>query len=254
MFALSLSIYPLRTPRLEFLSCLVLVVHDPSWPHGDGTRGVLVEKMLDTSRFPWQKWNDNAGMIDGKPQVVPIDVDFELRQMAKEHENAETAAISGFAKLDLGAITEEGDDEEEEEESDDEASLDDLEEAPQVEVGESLGPQPSDYLQAFTHFTYRYTQKRVLVCDLQGCFNTDMCPPTFELTDPAIHYASSKGRREVYGRTDKGQSGQNAFFKTHKCSSVCKALQLSARNKKWNKSWRRDFETSFQKKRSAQSH
>ena len=54
---------------------------------------------------------------------------------------------------------------------------------------------PSDYLQAFTHFTYLYTNKKVLVCDLQGVYNTESVPPTFELADPAIHYSSK--RREM---------------------------------------------------------
>jgi len=79
-----------------------------------------------------------------------------------------------------------------------------------------------------------------MVCDLQGIFNTDMVPPTFELTDPAIHYASTKGRRVVFGRTDKGKSGMNVFFKTHKCNKLCKYMQLSAKNKKWQRSWRRE--------------
>ena len=47
--------------------------------------------------------------------------------------------------------------------------------------------------EAFTHFTYRFTKKKVMVCDLQGIFNTDLTPPTIELTDPAIHYASMGG-------------------------------------------------------------
>ena len=93
-------------------------------------------------------------------------------------------------------------------------------------------------IEAFTHFTYRFTNKRVMVCDLQGIFNTDTNPPTIELTDPAIHYASSKGRRMVYGKTDKGRSGMNAFWKTHKCTNVCKLLHLSAKNRKWSRDWR----------------
>eukprot|EP00956_Cyclotella_meneghiniana_P016759 scaffold26736_cov59-Cyclotella_meneghiniana.AAC.3 len=32
---------------------------------------------------------------------------------------------------------------------------------------------------------------------------------------------SSKGRRMVYRRTDKGKTGVNAFFKTHKCTKIC---------------------------------
>ena len=79
-----------------------------------------------------------------------------------------------------------------------------------------------------------------MVCDLQGVFNTDMIPPTIELTDPAIHYASSKGRRMMFGKTDKGRSGTKAFFKTHYCTDICKMLHLSSRNKKWNRDWRRE--------------
>ena len=94
--------------------------------------------------------------------------------------------------------------------------------------------------EAFTHFTYRITHKRAMVCDLQGIFNADMIPPTFELTDPAIHYASAKGRRMVFGRTDKGRSGTKAFFKTHHCNKICKMLHLSARNKEWSCDWRRE--------------
>jgi hypothetical protein len=55
--------------------------------------------------------------------------------------------------------------------------------------------KPSDYLQAFTHFSYRFTNRKVMVCDLQGVFDTDTIPPTFELSDPVIHYASKSGNR-----------------------------------------------------------
>jgi len=229
--------YP--TPQLLFLSCSVLVVNSEG-----NHRGFLVEKKLDVERFPWTKWNDNNGMVDGKQIHVPLDVDFELKQLEKEKANKSTPG--GL----LGAITEE---EEEEEESDDDDSVSDLEaEAEEnhndgqndhgAAARDSLGAgiKESDYLQAFTHFTYRYTNKKVMVCDLQGIFNTDMVPPTFELTDPAIHYASTKGRRVVFGRTDKGKSGMNVFFKTHKCNKLCKYMQLSAKNKKWQRSWRRE--------------
>lgn len=231
------------TPVLNFLPCSILLLKDPNWP--SGLRGVLVEKMLDRDRFPWTKWNDNNGMVDGKHHHVPIDVDFELRQLQESREDKG-----------LGAIIEE------EDESSDDSSLSDIEEEDIVENIEKLeitpshhqDINPSDYLQAFTHFTYRYTYKKVMVCDLQGIFNTEMKPPRIELTDPAIHYASTKGRRMVYGRTDKGQSGMKAFFKTHKCTKICKYLQLSARNKKWNKRWRQDFSGNPRSKATTQDH
>ncbi|KAL7471353.1 hypothetical protein ACHAXS_011667 [Conticribra weissflogii] len=215
---------PLKTPKLSFLSCSVLLLEDPTWP--TGFRGVLVEKMLDTERFRWKKYNDNNGMVGGKRDHIGIDVDFELKQLEKEKSK------------DLDAIAED-----EEDSSDDDETISDVESEGGDEEDEEYAPRldaidPSDYLQAFSHFTYRYTNKRVLVCDLQGIFNTDAVPPTIELTDPAIHYASTKGRRMVFGRTDKGKPGMNTFFRTHKCSNICKYLQLSAKNKKWNRDWR----------------
>eukprot|EP00522_Entomoneis_paludosa_P008047 CAMPEP_0172450238 /NCGR_PEP_ID=MMETSP1065-20121228/8670_1 /TAXON_ID=265537 /ORGANISM="Amphiprora paludosa, Strain CCMP125" /LENGTH=641 /DNA_ID=CAMNT_0013202017 /DNA_START=604 /DNA_END=2532 /DNA_ORIENTATION=- len=202
--------------RIIFLPCSVLLVNDPSWK--GGKRGVLVEKMLDSKG--WTKWNNNAGAVDGKIQHIPLNVEKELEKLKNKS-----------VSFGLGMI-EEGD-------SDDnsEASSDDEEED---EVGTSAAPttKPSDYLQAFSHFTYLYTNKKVLVCDLQGVYNAEAKPcPMFELTDPAIHYAS-KHRRMVFGRTDKGRKGHGLFFETHKCNPICKFLALSRRNKNWQKKWR----------------
>jgi hypothetical protein len=249
---------PTETPQLHFLSCSVLQLKDSSCPI-DGIRGVLVEKMLDTDRFCWTKWNDNNGSVHGQRRAHnPIDVDFELKEIRRG------------ANKKLCALTE-GD-----EDSDDEDSLSDLESDTHDQTGEVNSRKynaidPSDYLrecryfdiirgvafgiisslhcllfalffsaEAFTHFTYRFTRGRVMVCDLQGVFNTDMIPPTFELTDPAIHYTSNKGRRMVYGRTDKGRSGMKAFFASHHCTKICKMLHLSAHNKMWSREWRQE--------------
>ena len=249
------SYSPSSTPKLCFLSCSVLLLKDSSWPTGE--RGVLVEKMLDTDRFRWTKWNDNNGSVLGQKRAHnPIDVDFEVKELQRETNHK------------LGAL------EECDEDSDDDDSVSDVEsDSGDKYVGvnphNNNGIDPSDYLrelqndyvvrkfvclssndsnvyppfnpaEAFTHFTYRFTNYKVMVCDLQGVFNTGMIPPTIELTDPAIHYASTKGRRMVYGRTDKGRSGMNAFFKSHKCTEICKMLHLSARNKEWSCDWRRE--------------
>lgn len=219
------------TPQLSFLQCSVLRLKDPAWD--GGLRGVLVEQKLDTDRFRWTKWNDNGGMVHGVQKHIPLDLDFELKQLMTEDRVAN-----------LGGITEE----DEEESSDDESVLSNIE-GDSNKAEPNLGAagrdghaetdiKPFDYLQAFTHFTYRYTNGRVMVCDLQGIFNTDMTPPTFQLTDPVIHYASGRGRRMVYGRTDKGRYGHRSFFRTHKCTSVCQYLELSAKNKSWKRDWR----------------
>ena len=167
-------------------------------------RAVLVEKKLDTDRLKWTKWNDNNGTVDGMIKHLPIDVDFELRQLNQQQQPQVN---------DLGAIAECDENSDDESVSDVEESQDNVKDDYDNGSEMTNGINPSEYLQAFTHFTYRFTNKRVMVCDLQGVFDTDTVPPTIELTDPAIHYASSKGRRMVYGRTDKGKTGVNAFFK-----------------------------------------
>ena len=135
---------------------------------------------------------------------------------------------------------------EEEDSSDDEDIEVEEENLKQVDIFTSYDGQatddpqvdPTDYIQAFTHFTYIFTNKQALVCDLQGVYNSDMVPPTFELTDPAIHYRSASGRSNVFGRTDAGEEGMELFFKTHDCNQVCKLMQLSRKNKGWKKQWR----------------
>lgn len=206
---------PTSTPRLVFLPCSVLVLEDPFWP--GGSRGVLVEKQLDVSRFEWKKWNDNAGAVDGRLARAPLDVERELAKLAL-----------GPTSKPLLIIEEDSDEEEDEESISGEES-----------GNSSIMPnavRPADYLQAFTHFTYLYTNKKVMVCDLQGVFNTDLTPPTFELTDPVIHY-SSKHRDLVFGRTDKGRIGMKLFFKTHQCTRVCGHMKLSKKNPQWRKQW-----------------
>ncbi|KAL7563138.1 hypothetical protein ACA910_012319 [Epithemia clementina (nom. ined.)] len=213
------------TPVISFLRCSVLVLEDREWK--DGRRGVLVEKMLDTVKFQWRKWNDNDGGVNGA--VAPIDVDMEMAKINQD-----------LGQLSLGAIAEGDSDDEEDEDSDGTDIEDDIwpSQVP-IDTDSSSQEEPSEYLQAFTHFTYLYTSKKVMVCDLQGVYNTDMLPPTFELSDPAIHYSSQKGREMVFGRTDKGKEGMQRFFNTHKCSSVCKFLKLSKKNKNWRKDWHR---------------
>ena len=80
-------------------------------------------------------------------------------------------------------------------------------------------------MQAFSHFSYNYSNKKLMVCDLQGTLDEGAVPQRFELTDPAIHYASQT-RRNVYGRTDKGALGFRMFFDTHKCNGICRRLGL----------------------------
>jgi Alpha-kinase family len=71
---------PIGTPIITFLPCSVLKLKDPTV--ADGVKDVLVEKMLDTTRFEWCKWNDNGGGVEGRHFHPPIDVKYELRVLA----------------------------------------------------------------------------------------------------------------------------------------------------------------------------
>lgn len=247
-------------PRIEFLEASIVVV-EGGGEEGDGDnkpRSLWVEKFLDIDRFTWTKWNDNNGMIfDGTSTIrkpVPINVDLELQALTLQQQD------SGRV---LEAVTEE------EEESDDDESVVSYQslnckkktKTKQDEESSSQDAiQPCDFLQAFTHFSVRYTHGQIMVCDLQGVYNTDLEPPTFELTDPAIHYKSRKSRHNcyhqrqkrhnmVYGRTDKGLAGMNAFFHTHQCSQICHLLEeLAITSPCRNKQWKRDWHASCERK------
>ena len=211
------------TPVIKFLRCSVLLLDDKNWP--GRKRGVLVESMLDTDAHSWCKWNDNAGGINGRAAHVPIDIERELAKLMIDQSGGLEEIIEGS----------------EEEESDDDSSVESLEVGYQnaaVDFGGINAPLATDYVQAFSHFTYIHTNRKLLVCDLQGIYNDAATPPRFELTDPAIHYRSSRRREMVYGRTDKGTDGIQLFFKTHKCTKICKLMQLSGKNKRWRKDWK----------------
>jgi hypothetical protein len=148
----------------------------------------LVEKQLDGE---YKKWNDNCGFVDGQDAVAP--------------DKADTA------KAALMMIAESDEDEDGEEDDD----------------GEDMPISIAEIPQAFSHFTYRYTRRKVLVCDLQGVLNAAH-PPKFEFTDPVIHFKSRTGRRNVFGRTDRGGKGVEDFFKSHQCGPLCRML-----NRRW---------------------
>ncbi len=75
--------------------------------------------------------------------------------------------------------------------------------------------------QAFSHFTYEYSNGTLIIVDIQGVWNEGT--QRFLLTDPAIH---SIYRKKSYGITDMSKRGVLRFFKTHKCNDFCKKLNL----------------------------
>ena len=79
--------------------------------------------------------------------------------------------------------------------------------------------------QAFSHWTWVVSEKslsgQLLICDLQGVFETSEGGKKWKFTDPAIHSAAGTQR---FGRTDLGPQGINAFFFTHVCNEFCRHL------------------------------
>jgi hypothetical protein len=79
-----------------------------------------------------------------------------------------------------------------------------------------------EFLQAFSHWVYVYSQHRMVVCDLQGVLNEEGRHPEFLLTDPAI--CTNKGNR--FGKTDMRLAGIRRFCSSHRCGIVCRGLGL----------------------------
>jgi hypothetical protein len=78
-------------------------------------------------------------------------------------------------------------------------------------------------LQAFTHWTYEYSDKLLMVTDLQGVRAPDSDGHMrFRLCDPAIHCTDVLR----FTKTNLGPEGFKLFLNTHKCNDVCKNLKL----------------------------
>jgi hypothetical protein len=84
-------------------------------------------------------------------------------------------------------------------------------------------PDFSATLAAFTHWTYEVTDGHLMVVDVQGIRTDDRTH--FILTDPAVHCIVP----EKFGRLNLGEDGMSAFWASHECNVVCKALRLKKR-------------------------
>lgn len=207
---------------------------------GSVPRSVLAEKKL-VGRYT--KWNGNNGYVCG-------DVDSLAERRTEDN------WIEDGAEDSMGAILECDEDESDSEKrvnsvgsssGGDEAGRNTPANEPETEANPEsfargarggdegdnrhpFAPTAQCYVQAFSHFSYRSTRGKMLVCDLQGVMSRTPlekdCAGVFELTDPSIHYRSNSGRKQVYGRTDLGMRGIRAFFETHKCNHVCRLLGL----------------------------
>lgn len=149
-----------------------------------GQFSVIVERKLNGT---FQKWNNNNGWHIGRDRKKP----------------------SG--RITLDTVREVGNNETIGTEKD------------PIEIDNGIFVKKEDVAQAFSHFSYVHSGKKMLICDLQGVY--DRSGQVFNFTDPVIHYhdakKESKRNRGVYGRTDMGQKGIQNFFRTHECNCLC---------------------------------
>ncbi|GAX28499.1 hypothetical protein FisN_38Hh007 [Fistulifera solaris] len=199
-----------RTPTVSFLDCSIYELDDPEL----GVLSVLVEDKLDHTK--WHKWNCNNGFVDGMKEA-PVFSQESLRHAAVN--------MTRVALFD-GDIIEEGNEEEED-------SSDDEKEALGVPSEKSaIVFSPFEVAQAFSHFSYRASSRKRLVCDLQGVY--DEANNVLMFSDPVIHYYNPGGftcRKNVHGRTDHGKEGMSKFFHTHSeyCGHLCKIVNRGFR-------------------------
>eukprot|EP00854_Cymbomonas_tetramitiformis_P014698 gene14698-17366_t len=129
-----------RTPRVKFLDCRVFVVQDRNY----GRIGLLVEDMLDPMKY--MKWNNNAGHVAGQAAVSAHQASGPLRPPIFEIQEEEV--------------------EEDEEEEGLQTGIRDV----------SINIQDEDIPQAFTHFTYRYTERKMMNAQVLGVMQGSQSP------------------------------------------------------------------------------
>jgi hypothetical protein len=181
----------IKVPHIDFLA----PHYYECWEGMGMARYILAEKRLDNTQY--RKFNDNKGGVNA------------LNKPAAGAEIGEGLALKDAA---IDVI--------EEESEDDDCYASDEERPKQPATKEEKSRIiDEDVPQAFSHWTFTYTQGNYLVCDLQGVLGT-----SFHLTDPAIHSWTSRSTH--FGDTDRGREGMKAFFRTHVCNPLCKALRL----------------------------
>ncbi len=182
-------------PQIEFLDCSVyMILHD------EGEReAYLVENMLDIQHFDYQRWNDNKGGVRRRGVFQPGNVIEEEEEEGVTDDDCEHTTEEDINSSERNVVE-----------------------------NEDTAIDVDDIPQAFSCFTYWFSKRHFLVCDLQGILNTDRRPPTFELTDAAVHHRMSTHEERIYGRTDHGIRGIQAFLSTHRCSNICRMVRAYA--------------------------
>ena len=185
------------TPQISFLDCSIYELND----NNIGKSSVLVENKLDHNK--WYKWNSNNGMVDGVKKCSDENHSLMHRSVGLNE------VANELANHDLIIIEEGSEDEDDDNEGRDEAYAD-----PNIS---KISFTPSQVAQAFSHYSYKQSDRKRLVCDLQGVY--DETKNMLQFSDPVIHYYNPQrsDRRCVHGRTDRGYEGIKDFFSTHSC-------------------------------------
>uniref|UniRef100_A0A4W5L7R2 non-specific serine/threonine protein kinase n=1 Tax=Hucho hucho TaxID=62062 RepID=A0A4W5L7R2_9TELE len=92
-------------------------------------------------------------------------------------------------------------------------------------TGEEIAPccGMEETLLAFSHWTYQYSCRELLVLDIQGVGS--------ELTDPSVIRAEDKSDDMVFGPANLGDAAIHSFVIKHTCNSCCENLGLSGERK-----------------------
>ena len=217
-------------PRIKFLEPLVVEVVKE-----DGKElNILVETMLEGEN-EYKKFNNNSGWVQGRRAPTTNSMDDLTSSFNQLGLNADRGGGGGGG---LGAIEEGSEDEDEG--SDDEEGIVFDNQVSGPEFGEYKDVHERHFPQAFSHYTYEKSKKRLMVVDLQGKLEEhEDGTRQYVLTDPVIHKRKGHTKRRskkletwTFGRTDRGEKGMKAFFETHECSDVCRLLGLTDSRKK----------------------
>jgi hypothetical protein len=230
-------------PRIMFLPCSIYEAHSPITGE---TKIFLVEPRLHPSLY--RKWNSNNGDVDGHRKInEPRKVqDLLITEMYEEDiAFRKTAIVHGGLKK-LQAVNEEDEEDEEVDTDDDFTNQIESNEEESILKGPTFLPSTKvrelqsriledDIPQAFSHYTYAYSKRELLVCDLQGELQISSGRhPVFRFTDPSIHSQNTGMKKHRFGSTDHGKDGIYAFFRTHHCNVVCELLNLCNRKEPSN--------------------
>lgn len=220
-------------PRITFLECSVYEYWAIVQSYGFIKRAFLAEPRLSED-YTFKKWNDNTGWVDGNcsNKTAQEELDHESEVAVLLQQEGLNSSLAGKCEENdqkntgiLGCPTHYQYQMEDEERS--------VPPEHNMVRANNISSEilDDDIPQAFSHFTYSDSGRKLMVVDIQGVLNH--AKKQFELTDPCIHYrCQGKSKKVGYGRTDRGLPGMHDFFISHQCNPACKALGLLAQTKK----------------------